>query len=138
MLLFAAFNTHFCSVWVWDMAGFTVYHVKASRTSFGSSYGPGEDMSKATTKAEHTSFIVLFFLSSDTLPALWFGPYMFLVIHFFQFGNKQRSINCAMHCSHKQNMTASLKPQFKVIRLSEVAKWLNSNAKNEQMLSNHV
>lgn len=47
-------------------AGFTVYHVKTSCTSFGSSYGRGEDMSKTTTKAEHTSFIVLFFLCSDT------------------------------------------------------------------------
>lgn len=46
---------------------FTVCHVKASCTSFGSSYGLGEDMSKTTTKAEHTSFVVLFFLSSASL-----------------------------------------------------------------------
>jgi len=60
-----------------------MYHVKGSCTSFGSSYGRGEDMSNTMTKAEQTSFIELFFLSSASL-FIWtvyvFGnPFFFSV-----------------------------------------------------------
>lgn len=87
-LLFAAFK-HFCwrtneTCFESVFAGFPVHRVKASYTLFSSSYGPGEDTSETTTKAEHTSLIVLFVLSSDTPSALSFGPCMFFVIHFFQ------------------------------------------------------
>lgn len=86
------------------------YHVKTSCTSFGSSYGWGKDVSKTTTtKAEHTSFIVLFFLSSDTRQPFNLEPYMFWVIQFFCSQvwletSKERSINCTQINKKKKDM----------------------------------